>query len=113
MGVLSRLSQRQQCRIGQKCFFLLRRISQRVLPYLTNWICIKMKIAYMVCCLLASSIALPAPQATNTATAQEKVAEEQQQNLNGVTEILKFGASLVEASLHLWDRRSPSSPSCF
>jgi len=64
-----------------------------------------MKIAYMVSCLLASSIALPAPQATNTATAQEKVAEEQQQNLNGVTEILKFGASLVEGFIALMGQK--------
>merc|ERR1712080_300389 len=102
MGVLGRLSERQQCRIDQGCFFLLRRKSPSLSDQLN---CMKMKIAYTVCCLLASSLALPAPQATNTAIAQEKVAEEQQQNLNGVTEILKFGASLVEGFIALMGQK--------
>merc|ERR1711971_1016507 len=59
----------------------------------------KMKIACMVCCLLASSLALPAPQ--ETITAAQKAEEGQQNNLNGVTEILKFGASLVEGFIAL------------
>merc|ERR1712168_172102 len=63
-----------------------------------------MKIAYMVCCLLASfTFAIPAPQQTNTA-AKER-AEEDQQNLNGVTEILKFGASLVEGFIALMGQK--------
>merc|ERR1712018_280749 len=102
MGVLGRLSERQQCRIDQGCLFLLRRKSLSLSDQLN---CMKMKIAYMVCCLLASSLALPAPQAANTAIAQEKVAEEQQQNPNGVTEILKFGASLVEGFIALMGQK--------
>merc|ERR1712008_618067 len=59
----------------------------------------------MVCCLLlaSSTLALPAPQQTNTA-AQEK-SDEEQQNLNGITEILKFGASLVEGFIALMGQK--------
>merc|ERR1711981_1198813 len=104
--VLSRLSKGQQCRIDQVLFSSLPLPKTPVscliratgFPFFST-----MKIAFMVCCLLAFSFALPAPQATN-AVAQENE-DEAQQNLNGVTEILKFGASLVEGFIALMGQK--------
>merc|ERR1712117_115152 len=106
MGVLSRLSKGQQCRIDQVLFssLLLPKTPVSCLIRATGFpLFSTMKIAFMVCCLLAFSFALPAPQATNT-VAQENE-DEAQQNLNGVTEILKFGASLVEGFIALMGQK--------
>merc|ERR1712117_535391 len=106
MGVLSRLSKGQQCRIDQVLFssLLLPKTPVSCLIRATGFpLFSTMKISFMVCCLLAFSFALPAPQATNT-VAQENE-DETQQNLNGVTEILKFGASLVEGFIALMGQK--------
>jgi len=64
-----------------------------------------MKTACLVCCLLASSIALPAPQAQEINTLSQQKMDGDQQGLNGVTEILKFGASLVEGFIALMGQK--------
>merc|ERR1712203_488220 len=66
---------------------------------------VKMKTACLVCCLLASSLALPAPQAQEINTLSQQKTDGDQQNLNGVTEILKFGASLVEGFIALMGQK--------
>merc|ERR1712117_922260 len=106
MGVLSRLSKGQQCRIDRVLFssLLLPKTPVSCLTRATGFpLFSTMRIAFMVCCLLAFSFALPAPQATNT-LAQPKT-DGDQQNLNGVTEILKFGASLVEGFIALMGQK--------
>jgi len=64
-----------------------------------------MKTAGLVCCLLASSLALPAPQAQEINTLAQQKTDGDQQGLNGVTEILKFGASLVEGFIALMGQK--------
>merc|ERR1719278_2062137 len=59
----------------------------------------------LVCCLLASSLALPAPQAQEINTLSQQNTDGDQQGLNGVTEILKFGASLVEGFIALMGQK--------
>merc|ERR1712038_900392 len=106
MGVLSRLSKRQQCRIDQVFFFFFCFAFPSQLILATGFpLFSKMKIAYMVCCLLASpTLALPAPQDATSTVAQQNT-DGDQQGLNGVTEILKFGASLVEGFIALMGQK--------